>query len=162
MAFSLNEVRVLGNLGRDPEMRYTPGGQAVTQFSVATSRAWKADGATEWSEETTWHRVIVWGREAETAAEKLRKGSKVLVKGRIQNREWEDPKTGVKRYATEIVAEGLVYLDPRASGSGATRQTDDYIDAQASAGMQGTRADTPPEPRATPDYQAGDFDDLPF
>lgn len=160
MAFSLNEATILGNLGRDPEMRYTASGQAVTQFSVATSRSWKPEGATDWSEETTWHRVVVWGREAEHAAERLRKGSKVLVKGRLQLREWEDNKTGMKRQVTEIVAERLVYLE-KSGGTGGNRQVDDYIDAQAAAGVPATRSDTPPsEPRPT--VPGDEFDDLPF
>ena len=86
---SLNKCMIIGNLGRDPEMRYTPSGQAVTQFTVATNRRWR-DQQGEWQEETEWFRVVVWGQQAERAAERLRKGNKVYVEGRIQTRQWED------------------------------------------------------------------------
>ena len=86
---SLNKCMIIGNLGRDPEMRYTPSGQAVTQFSVATNRNYR-DQQGEWQSETEWFRVVVWGDRGERAAETLRKGHKVYVEGRIQTRQWED------------------------------------------------------------------------
>ena len=93
---------IIGNLGRDPEMRYTPSGQAVTQFTVAVNRNYK-DQQGERQEETEWFRVVVWGQQAEFAAEYLRKGDKVYVEGRIQTRQWEG-QDGQKRYTTELVA----------------------------------------------------------
>ena len=99
---SLNKCMIIGNLGRDPEMRYTPSGQAVTQFTVATNRRWR-DQQDEWQEETEWFRVVVWGQQAERVAERLRKGNKVYIEGRIQTRQWED-QSGQKRYTTELIA----------------------------------------------------------
>lgn len=166
MAYSLNEVRLLGNLGRDPEMRYTASGQAVTQFTVATSRSWRPEGSDEWQEETEWSRIVVWGRVAEQAAERLHKGSKVLVLGRLQTRSWDDAKTGLKRYVTEIVAERLVFIEKNGDGtSAANRQVDQYVDAQVGAGFSGARDDTPPTrsiPTTSVTVDGADFDDLPF
>ncbi len=98
----LNRWSITGRLGRDPEMRYTPNGQAVTQFNVAVGRSYKRDGG-DWQEETEWARVVVWGPAAERAAAQLRKGSLVYVEGRVQTREWE--KDGVKRHTTELIAQ---------------------------------------------------------
>ena len=108
---SLNKAMIIGNLGRDPEMRYTPSGQAVTQFTVAVNRNYK-DAAGEWQEETEWFRVVAWGPVGERAAEYLRKGNKVYVEGRIQTRQWED-KDGQKRYTTELVADRVQNLERR-------------------------------------------------
>ena len=111
---SLNKCMIIGNLGRDPEMRYTPSGQAVTQFTVATNRNYR-DQQGEWQKETEWFRVVVWGQQAERAAENLRKGNKVYVEGRIQTRQWED-QTGQKRYTTELVANQVTSLERRERG----------------------------------------------
>ena len=108
---SLNKAMIIGNLGRDPEMRYTPSGQAVTQFTVAVNRNYK-DGSGEWQEETEWFRVVAWGPLAERTAEYLRKGRKVYVEGRLQTRQWED-REGQKRYTTELIANTVTPLDPR-------------------------------------------------
>src|SRR3954451_14080137 len=108
---SLNKCMIIGNLGRDPEMRYTPSGQAVTQFTVATNRNY-SDQNQEWQKETEWLRVVVWGQQAERAAENLRKGNKVYIEGRIQTRQWED-QTGQKRYTTELVANQVTSLERR-------------------------------------------------
>jgi single-strand DNA-binding protein len=99
---SLNKAMIIGNLGRDPEMRYTPNGQAVTQFTVAVNRNYK-DASGEWKEETEWFRVVAWGPLAERTAEYLRKGRKVYVEGRLQTRTWED-QDGQKHYTTELIA----------------------------------------------------------
>jgi single-strand DNA-binding protein len=108
---SLNKAMIIGNLGRDPEMRYTPSGQAVTQFTVAVNRNYK-DQAGEWQEETEWFRVVVWGQQAERTAEYLRKGSKVFVEGRMQTRQWEG-QDGQKRYTTELIADRVQNLERR-------------------------------------------------
>jgi single-strand DNA-binding protein len=108
---SLNKCMIIGNLGRDPEMRYTPSGQAVTQFTVATNRNYR-DQQGEWQSETEWFRVVVWGQQAERTAERLRKGHKVYVEGRIQTRQWED-QTGNKRYTTELIANQVSSLERR-------------------------------------------------
>src|SRR3954451_5831517 len=130
---SLNKCMIIGNLGRDPEMRYTPSGQAVTQFTVAVNRNYK-DQQGERQEETEWFRVVAWGQQAEFSAEYLRKGAKVYVEGRIQTRQWEG-QDGQKRYTTELVASPPQPPD--------RRQRDD--------GHGGSRR--PPEPRQRP--QAG-------
>ena len=105
---SLNKAMIIGNLGRDPEMRYTPNGQAVTQFTVAVNRNYK-DQTGEWKEETEWFRVVAWGPLGERAAEYLRKGGKVYVEGRLQTRQWE-VQDGQKRYTTELIAEEVKFL----------------------------------------------------
>jgi single-strand DNA-binding protein len=111
---SLNKVMIIGNLGRDPEMRYTPSGQAVTQFTVAVNRNYKGQDG-NWQEETEWFRVVAWAQLAERTAEYLRKGRKVYVEGRLQTRQWEDQQ-GQKRYTTELVANTVTPLDPRPQG----------------------------------------------
>ena len=106
---SLNKAMIIGNLGADPEMRYTPNGQAVTEFRVAVNRRFRGQND-EWQEETEWFRVVAWGPLAERTAENLRKGRKVYVEGRLRTRQWED-KEGQKRYTTELVAQTVTALD---------------------------------------------------
>jgi len=113
---SLNEALVLGHLGADPELRSTPGGHAVCNFSMATSYKPK-----EGQEQTEWHRIIVWGVQAENCAKYLKKGSLALVKGRLQTRKWRDEKDGIMRYTTEIVAFQVLFLDRKGDGSGSRR-----------------------------------------
>ena len=107
---SLNKILIIGNLGKDPEMRYTSSGTAVTKFSVATNRNTK-DDAGEWKKETEWFNVVLFREQAERAAEWLRKGTKVFVEGRIQTHQYE--KDGQTRYMTELIAERFSNLDPR-------------------------------------------------
>lgn len=104
---SLNKAQIIGNLGRDAELRYTPGGAAVASFTVATTDVW-TDKQGERQEKTEWHRVNIWGKTAESLAQYLTKGKQVYVEGRITTREWE--KDGVKRYSTEIKGERIVLL----------------------------------------------------
>jgi len=112
MAKDLNKVMIIGRLGRDPEMRYTPSGKPVTSFSVATGRTWvTAEG--EHREETEWFNVVAWGGLAETCSQILAKGSRVYIEGRLQTRSWEDA-DGQKRYRTELVANDMILLDGRA------------------------------------------------
>lgn len=120
MSRSLNKVLIIGNLGRDPEMRYTPSGQAVTNFSVATNRTW-TDGEGQRRDETEWFNVVAWGRLAEITNQYLAKGRRVFVEGRLQTRSWEDA-DGQKRYRTEVVAQQLIMLD-RAGAAGDTGDT---------------------------------------
>jgi len=101
---------IIGNLVRDPEMRYTPGGHAVTSFSVATNRSWVSDGTEK--EEVEFHNVVAWNKLAELCSQLLSKGRKVYIQGRLQTRSWDD-QNGNKRYRTEIVAEDMVILDSR-------------------------------------------------
>lgn len=104
----LNKVMLIGNLGADPEMRFAPGGKAVTSFSLATSRKFKGDNDAL-QEETTWHRIVTWEKLAEACNQSLHKGSPVFVEGRISNRTWEDD-AGVKRYTSEVIASQVIYL----------------------------------------------------
>jgi single-strand DNA-binding protein len=117
----VNKVILIGNLGRDPEIRYTPGGQAVANFSLATTESFTSrEGKRE--ERTEWHRIVVWGKTAENCAQYLAKGRTVYVEGRIQTREWED-KEGQKRRTTEVVAQTVQFLGgPRGAGSGPARE----------------------------------------
>jgi single-strand DNA-binding protein len=159
---SLNKAMIIGNLGRDPEMRYTPSGQAVTQFTVAVNRNFKGQNG-EWQEETEWFRVVVWGQQAERAAEYLKKGNKVYIEGRLQTRQWED-QTGAKRYTTELVANQVTNLE--------RRNRDDSDDGIPSGEPSGTSRPTRPTPNPTPagdggapageNLDSGNFDDLPF
>ena len=110
----VNKAILIGNLGRDPEMRYTPEGLAIANFSIATSEEWKDKNSGEKRERTEWHRIVAFGRLGEVCGEYLSKGKKVYIEGRIQTQSWED-KEGVKRYTTEIVAAQMQMLDPKGS-----------------------------------------------
>ncbi|HXW01469.1 MAG TPA: single-stranded DNA-binding protein [Anaerolineae bacterium] len=111
MTRGLNKVMVIGNIGRDPEMRYTPSGKPVTSFSLASSRSWIApDG--ERREETEWFNVVAWGNLAEICNQKLAKSQQVYVEGRLQTRSWEDER-GQRHFRTEIVANEMIILGPR-------------------------------------------------
>ena len=114
---SVNKVIVLGNLGRDPELRYTPSGAAVCNVSIATTRNWKSKDSGERQEETEWHRVVFYDRLAEIAGEYLKKGRPVYVEGRLKTRKWQD-KDGKDVYTTEIIAEQMQLLGGREDGGG--------------------------------------------
>ncbi len=116
MAKGVNKVIIVGNLGQDPEVRYMPNGNAVANFTVATSESWK-DQQGQQQERTEWHRIVVYRRLAEIAGEYLRKGSKVYLEGRLQTREWVDQQSQQKRYMTEIIANEMQMLDPRNAGA---------------------------------------------
>jgi single-strand DNA-binding protein len=118
---SFNRVILIGNLGRDAELKYTPGGAAVTTFSVATTEAWKDKGTGAKQERTEWSRVVLWGKAAEAITEYLKKGKQVAVEGKLQTREYE--KDGAKRWTTEIKADRVVLLGG-GSGNGERRQAD--------------------------------------
>jgi single-strand DNA-binding protein len=153
---SLNKVMIIGNLGRDPEMRYTPSGQAVTQFTVAVNRNFRGpDGA--WQEETEWFRVVAWAQLAERVAENLRKGMKVYVEGRLQTRQWEDQQ-GQKRYTTELVANQVTNLDRRQREEGEGGFAPPFpADQRPAGGTSPVRRDA-----AAADDAPSDLDDLPF
>jgi single-strand DNA-binding protein len=144
---SLNKVMIIGNLGRDPEMRFTANGQAVANFSVACNRRYTTrDG--EQRDETEWVRVVCWGRQAEVAGQYLQRGSQVYVEGRLQTRSWEDQQ-GQTRYMTEVVANMFQMLGRRGEGGGG--------DFGGGGGGEGNFQDGPSEFGGGPD--AGD---LPF
>ncbi len=115
----LNKAMLIGNLGRDPEMRYTQDGTAVASFSIATSREWKDKNSGEKRQQTEWHRVVAFAGLAEVCGKYLNKGSQVYIEGRLQTREWQD-KEGNRRFTTEVVAMDMVMLGSRGGGSAYT------------------------------------------
>ena len=117
MARGINKVILVGNLGNDPDVRYTANGAAVSNISIATSESWKDKESGEQQEKTEWHRVVFFGKLAEIVAEYLKKGSQVYVEGRLQTRKWQD-KEGNDRYTTEIVANEMQMLGSRPGGGG--------------------------------------------
>lgn len=119
---ALNEVSLIGNLGRDPEMRHTQNGTAVCNFSIATNESYKnKDG--ENVERVEWHRIVAWQKLAEICDQYLHKGKQVYIRGRLQTRDWED-KDGAKRYTTEIVAQRMLMLGSKSDDSGGSRSAD--------------------------------------
>lgn len=120
---SLNKVMLIGNLGKDPEVRYTTSGTAVASFSLATSERSKNKNG-EWEDKTEWHNITLWGRLAEIAGEYLAKGRTVYIEGRLQTRKWQD-KDGRDRYTTEIVGEKMQMLGGKGEGGGRARTTDE-------------------------------------
>jgi len=144
----LNKVILIGNLGRDPEVRSTPSGQPVATFTLATNRKWK-DKNGQRQEQTEWHTIVVWGRQAEIAGQYLTKGKQIYVEGRLQTRSWDDKNSGEKRYKTEIVCDTFQML-----GQG--------------QGQRGPDMDSPGGGASTPSYDEGSFDhgpeddDIPF
>jgi single-strand DNA-binding protein len=140
---SLNKVMLIGNLGKDPEVRYTAAGTAVASFSVATSEKYKNKNG-EWEEKTEWHNVTLWARLAEIAGEYLAKGKTVYIEGRLQTRKWQD-KDGRDRYTTEIVGEKMQMLSGKGDGGG-----------RQGAGRPESQEPRYEEPAFNPD------DDIPF
>lgn len=120
---SVNKVILVGHLGRDAETKFTPGGAAVTRFSVATNRRWKDKDSGEWKEETDWSNVVLW--RSENLANYLTKGKQVYVEGRLQTRSYED-KDGKKVYTTEVVADDVILLSGQGGGGGGQRGGDDF------------------------------------
>lgn len=119
MAGGVNKVIIVGNLGADPELRYTPGGQPVANFRVATSENW-VDKQGQKQERTEWHRIVAWGKLAELVGEYLAKGRQVYVEGKLQTRQWQD-RDGNKRFTTEIQAKEITFLGGRGEGAPAGR-----------------------------------------
>ena len=119
----INKVILVGNLGQDPEVKYTAGGAAVTTLSLATSESWKDKDTGSDQEKTEWHRVVLWRRLAEIAGEYLKKGSKVYIEGQLQTRKWEQD--GQTRYTTEVVGRDMQFLDSRGSSSSDSSSYDD-------------------------------------
>lgn len=116
----VNQVQLLGNVGKDPEVRTTPSGQSVASFSLATSRKWKdRDGNRQ--EKTEWHNVVAWGKTAEVVAQYVTKGSKLFINGRLETQSWDDKESGQKRYKTQVIVETLTMLGDRKSADGGER-----------------------------------------
>ena len=143
----VNKAMIVGNLGADPEVRYTPGGQAVANFRIATTESWNNKENGQKEERTEWHRIVVWGKQAENCSQYLSKGRQVYIEGRIQTRSWTD-KDGNTKYTTEIVANTVQFLGSKSQDAG-----------------QG-QADTPPEFGVNNNAQASTStnldDDIPF
>lgn len=121
----INKVILVGRLGRDPEVRYTPSGVAVANFSMATSEEWKDKDTGDKKERTEWHRIVAWRRLGEICGEYLHKGSQIYIEGKLQTRDWED-RDGNKRYTTEIVAQNMQMLDSPAKGGKAASEEERY------------------------------------
>jgi single-strand DNA-binding protein len=115
MAKSVNKVILIGNLGKDPEIKYTPSGTAVAKFSLATNERYK-DKSGEWQDRTEWHNIVAWQRLAEIVGEYVKKGSKLYIEGRLQTSSWDDKESGQKKYRTEVIANDLVLLSGRGEG----------------------------------------------
>ena len=140
MARGVNKVILIGNLGKDPEVRYMPNGNAVANITLATSESWKDKTSGEQQEKTEWHRVVMFRRLGEIAGEYLKKGSKVYIEGKLQTRKWQD-NSGNDRYTTEIVADQMQMLDSRggssASFSGESKSAPAMAPAPAAAAAGG-------------------------
>lgn len=159
---SVNKVILVGNLGRDPEVRYSPDGAAICNVSIATTSQWKDKNSGERREETEWHRVVFYNRLAEIAGEYLRKGRSVYVEGRLKTRKWQDKDTGQDRYATEIVADQMQMLGGREGD--ASMGGGDYGSApQRSSAPQRPAQPRPAAPQASQAANLADMDDdIPF
>jgi len=149
----VNKVILIGNVGADPETRYLPNGNAVTNLTLATSESWKDRNTGEQQERTEWHRVTFYQRLAEIVAEYVKKGSKLYVEGRLQTRSWEQD--GVKRYATDVIANEMQMLDSR-SGS------DNYQSGGSGGGYQQNAPSQRPSPQPAPSNSDSFDDDIPF
>lgn len=147
---SINKVILIGNLGADPEVRFTGSGQAVATLRLATNERWQ-DKSGQKQERTEWHRVVAWGRLAELCKEYLTKGRSVYIEGRLQTREWAD-KEGNKRYTTEIVAQQLQFLGAPGERSTKTSFSEPSVDTES----------TPTEEPPTPGFPVNNNDDIPF
>jgi single-strand DNA-binding protein len=162
----VNKVIVVGNLGNDPEIRYSQSGAAITNISVATSESWKDKQTGQPQERTEWHRVVFFNRLAEIAGEYLHKGSKVYVEGSLRTRKWQD-KEGQDRYTTEIVGNEMQMLDSRGAGQGGGGGQDDYAQSAPRAAPAAAPSAAPAAaPAAAGGAPPGDFgnfdDDIPF
>jgi single-strand DNA-binding protein len=152
---SVNKVILIGNLGKKPELRYTPGGQAVANFTLATNERFGGRDGQPAQERTEWHRIVTWGRTAENCGQYLDKGRSVYVEGRLQTREWTD-KEGQKRYTTEIVAQTVQFLGGRGgAGAGEGAGGDERMAAGVPAGSAPVNDDFSGD-------LGGSDDDLPF
>jgi len=149
MARGINKVIIVGNLGNDPDTKYTPSGSAVTNMTVATNESWKDKASGEQKDHTEWHKVVMFGRLAEISAEYLRKGSQVYIEGKLRTNKWQD-KQGNDRYSTEIIANEMQMLGGRTGGG-----------APAMGGPP--QSSPPPQGSPAPSGGGDDFDDdIPF
>ena len=159
---SVNKVIIIGNLGRDPEVRYTPNGSAVCNVGVATTRTWKAKDSGDKVEETEWHRVVFYDRLAEIAGEYLKKGRSVYVEGRLKTRKWQD-KDGAEKYTTEIIAEEMKMLGGREGMGGGADEGGGEPSGYGNRPQPASRppAAARPAPKSSTGFDNMD-DDIPF
>ncbi len=159
MARGINKVILVGNLGKDPEIRYVPNGGAVANLNIATSESWKDKATGEKQERTEWHRVVFFGKLAEIAQEYLKKGAQIYVEGRLQTRKWQDKTSGQDRYTTEIIGSELQMLGGRGGAGGSDGPPDTGYEPAAGSVGGGRSAPSPSAPAGG----GGDFDDdIPF
>jgi single-strand DNA-binding protein len=148
----VNKVILIGNLGRDPEVRSTPSGQSVASFTLATNRKWK-DKNGQKQEQTEWHQIVCWGRQAEVAGQYLTKGKQIYVEGRLQTRSWDDKQSGEKRYRTEVICDNFQMLGGRGGdfegGRGGHAEGPSFDEAPGGGGGAGG-------------FGGGEDDDIPF
>ena len=163
MAKSVNKVILVGNLGKDPEVKFTPSGMQVAKFSIATNEGYK-DKSGQWQERTEWHNIVAWARLAEIIGEYVKKGSKVYIEGRLQTRSWDDKTSGQKKYMTEVVANDLVLLGGRGEGGGEYTGSSRGSSASSASSSGGNNFDqSAPEPEHAPVGSSPITDeDIPF
>lgn len=169
----INKVIIVGNLGKDPEVRYMPNGNAVANFTVATSESWKDQQGQE-QERTEWHNIVMYRRLAEVAGEYLKKGSKIYLEGKLQTSKWQDQATGQDKYKTEINCHEMQMLDSKGQGGGqqqkpaqapqqrAPQQAPQQRPAQAPQQRQAAPQNRAPQQQAAPNLDDGWDDDIPF
>ncbi|MGH9512425.1 MAG: single-stranded DNA-binding protein [Terriglobales bacterium] len=153
---SVNKVILLGNLGKDPELKYTPSGTPVAKFALATNDRYK-DKEGNWQDRTEWHNITAWARTAEIAGEYLKKGSKVYIEGSLRTHSWDDKTSGQKKYMTEVIVNDLVMLSGRGEGGG----SDSAGQARGAAATGGNFDQRAPEPEPAPSSPISD-EDIPF
>ncbi len=160
---SVNKVILIGNLGKDPEIKHTQQGKPVATFSLATNERYK-DKDGQWQDRTEWHNIVLWERLAEVAGEYLKKGGKVYIEGRIRTESWDDKQTGQKKYITKIIGSDLVLLGGRGEGGGGGEFAGSSRGSSASASSGGNNFDqSAPEPEHAPAGSSPITDeDIPF
>ena len=162
MARGVNKVIIVGNLGKDPDVRYMPSGSAVTNVTIATSESWKDKQSGEKQERTEWHNVVFFNRLGEIAGEYLKKGSKVYVEGSLRTRKWQDKTSGQDRYSTEIVASEMQMLDSKGGGGGGygggQSQSQNQNQNQGGGSAPSNQSSAPAPAQGFDDFD----DDIPF
>ena len=158
----VNKVILVGNLGKDPELKFTPQGSAVAKFPLATTRSFKGkDG--QWQDQTDWHNVVVWEGLAKIAGDYLKKGSKVYIEGRLQTLSWDDKTSGQKKYMTEVVGTDLIMMGGRGEGGGGGEYTGSSRGSSASSSGGNNFDQSAPEPEPAPVGSSPITDeDIPF
>ena len=159
MAKSVNKVILVGNTGKDPEIKFLPSGQAVAEFSIATSYSVKDKASNEWQDRTEWHNVKAFDKAAEIVRDYVKKGHKLYVEGRLTTRSWDDKETGKKVYRTEVVVDQIVLMSGRDAG-----ESGSYSRSSSSSGSNSTASFDQRSPASQQDYAHAEItdDDIPF